>query len=246
MIRHDPALADEPELVQGVAAAAALALENERLDGRAARAGRGAARVAGADRRGRRRGAPPARARPPRRRPAAARRRWRSTCGSRGAKLDTDPAAARGAARRGAPTSSRDATDELRELARGIHPAVLTDRGLRAGARGARRPRPRPGRARRLDAAERAAAGDRGGRLLRRRRGAHQRRPATRSASRAEVGVEPRQRPARASRSATTASAAPTRDRASGLRGLADRVAALDGRLEVDEPARRRDHGAGR
>ena len=32
MIRHDPALDDEPELLQGVAAAAALALENERLD----------------------------------------------------------------------------------------------------------------------------------------------------------------------------------------------------------------------
>ena len=36
------------------------------------------------------------------------------------------------------------AVKELRELARGIHPAVLSDRGLGAGARGARRPRARP------------------------------------------------------------------------------------------------------
>ena len=32
------------------------------------------------------------------------------------------------------------ALEELRELARGIHPAVLSDRGLQAGRRGARRP----------------------------------------------------------------------------------------------------------
>ena len=38
------------------------------------------------------------------------------------------------------------------------------------------------------------------------------------------------------SRSPTTASAAPTPSRGSGLRGLADRVEALDGRLRVDSP----------
>jgi signal transduction histidine kinase len=47
------------------------------------------------------------------------------------AKLDSDPAAARATL-----TSARDeltlALDELRELARGLHPAVLTDHGLRA------------------------------------------------------------------------------------------------------------------
>ena len=41
---------------------------------------------------------------------------------------------------------------------------------------------------------------------------------------------------ASSSRSPTTASAAPTRARGSGLRGLADRVEALDGRLRVDSP----------
>src|SRR5918995_3312731 len=47
------------------------------------------------------------------------------------AKLESDPAAARAAL-----TDARDelalALEELRELARGLHPAVLTDRGLRA------------------------------------------------------------------------------------------------------------------
>src|SRR5687767_9653395 len=46
-------------------------------------------------------------------------------------KLDSDPAAARATL-----TAARDelalALEELRELARGLHPAVLTDRGLRA------------------------------------------------------------------------------------------------------------------
>ena len=47
------------------------------------------------------------------------------------AKLESDPAAARAAL-----ADARDelalALEELRELARGLHPAVLTDRGLRA------------------------------------------------------------------------------------------------------------------
>ena len=42
-------------------------------------------------------------------------------------------------------TSSARALEELRELARGIHPAVLTDRGLERRARGARRARPATG-----------------------------------------------------------------------------------------------------
>src|SRR5919106_3215289 len=47
------------------------------------------------------------------------------------AKLDSDPAAAR-AALADAGDELAVALDELRELARGLHPAVLTDRGLRA------------------------------------------------------------------------------------------------------------------
>ena len=63
----------------------------------------------------------------------------------------------------GAQEELEHALDELRELARGIHPAVLSDRGPRAGARGARRPLAGPGRVvrtprERLPAAVEAAA----------------------------------------------------------------------------------------
>jgi signal transduction histidine kinase len=47
------------------------------------------------------------------------------------AKLDSDPAGAR-TVLAGAGDELARALDELRELARGLHPAVLTDRGLRA------------------------------------------------------------------------------------------------------------------
>jgi signal transduction histidine kinase len=47
------------------------------------------------------------------------------------AKLDSDPAAAREVLTGAADELAR-ALDELRELARGLHPAVLSDRGLRA------------------------------------------------------------------------------------------------------------------
>src|SRR5215211_820616 len=47
------------------------------------------------------------------------------------AQLDTDPAAARGVLE-GAGDELALALEELRELARGLHPAILTDRGLRA------------------------------------------------------------------------------------------------------------------
>ena len=132
------------------------------------------------------------------------------------------------------------ALEELRELARGIHPAVLTDRGLdtaletlaRAGA-GAGRARDAPGGA--------PAGGGRARRLLRRGRGADQRGQVR--------GGQPRNRqrgsrqwPCWWSRSPTTASAAPTRASGTGLRGLADRLAVLDGRLDVEsEPRPRHD-----
>ena len=71
--------------------------------------------------------------------------------------------------------SSREASAELRELARGIHPAVLTERGLGAGDRGARRRAPVPVEIVALPQ-ERLPAGGRGDRLLHGRRGADQRR----------------------------------------------------------------------
>ena len=66
------------------------------------------------------------------------------------------------------------ALEELRELARGIHPAVLTDRGLAACDRGARRPHAAAGD--RDDAGRTAPRPDRGGGLLRRLGGAHEHR----------------------------------------------------------------------
>ena len=102
---------------------------------------RGAGRVARPHRPGRRRRAPAARAQPPRRRAAAA------------GVVGPDAAAGRPPA----PGRRRDlvqageelsfALQELRELARGIHPAVLTERGLEPAVRAARRPGAGAGRA---------------------------------------------------------------------------------------------------
>ena len=126
------------------------------------------------------------------------------------------------------------AVKELRELARGIHPAVLSDHGLGAGAGGARRPRPRAGGGHRRPRVS-AAPGGRGRGLLRHRRGADQRR---------QVRAV-RARPSSSCRSRATACRVQVRDDGvggadpsigSGLRGLSDRVDALDGQLEVDSP----------
>ena len=123
---------------------------------------------------------------------------------------------------------------ELRELARGIHPAILTDRGL-APAIGALAERGAvPIEC--CDRGDRAAAGaGRGRRVLPGRRGADERRPLRARVERArggaalvdgalEVlvaddgvgGVDP--------------------EAGSGLRGLDDRVAAVGGTLEIDSP----------
>ena len=131
--------------------------------------------------------------------------------------------------------SSQLALEELRELARGIHPAMLSDRGLARGARGARRP---------LAGARRA--------------GRHARAsgcpPAVEAAAYFVVAealtnvvkyahaiAGPRSRVERANGHAVVevaddgvGGADPARG--SGLRGLADRVAALDGRLSLRSP----------
>ena len=137
--------------------------------------------------------------------------------------------AARGRAEELAPGPRRAARARPRHPPRGPHRSRA-----RSGARGARP------RARRcpveLDGSERAAAGRRrGGGVLRRLGGARERRQVRRrligrGARRARRTV------ARSSRSRTTASAAPIPAGGTGLRGLADRVAALDGRLAVESP----------
>lgn len=125
---HDPALVEEPDLVQSVCAAAAMALENERLqaDLRARleqlRASR--ARIVEA--------ADEERRRIERNLHDGTQQRLVSISMALGlaqAKLESDPAVASavfGEARQGLSA----ALEELRELSHGIHPGILTERGL--------------------------------------------------------------------------------------------------------------------
>jgi signal transduction histidine kinase len=125
---HDRALTEEPELVQSVCAAAALALENERLQAelrarleelRASRA-----RIVEA--------ADEERRRIERNLHDGTQQRLVSISMALGlaqAKLQSDPPAADvvfGEARQGLSAALK----ELRELSQGIHPAILTERGL--------------------------------------------------------------------------------------------------------------------
>ena len=127
---HDPALGDEPELVQSVCAAAALALENERLQAelraRLDDLNASRARIVEA--------ADEERRRIERNLHDGTQQRLVSismALGLAAAKLESDPAAAGavvGEARQGLSA----ALEELRELSHGIHPAILTERGLAA------------------------------------------------------------------------------------------------------------------
>ena len=201
--------------------------------GAAARPRRGAARLARPDRRGRHRRAPPARAQPARRRPAAARRAL-ADAAPRPGQAAQGPRRRRDSCSPARRRSSTRALEELRELARGIHPAVLSDRGLRAGARGARRPLAGAGRAG-GHAARAAARRGRGRGLLRRRRGADQRRQVRQRLAGARVSVS-RNNGHAVVEVADDGVGGADPERGSGLRGLADRVAALDGTLELRSP----------
>ncbi len=148
------------------------------------------------------------------------------------AKATEDPALARTLVGE-AHGEAKEALVELRNLARGIHPAVLTDRGLDAAvsALAARCPIPV---AVDVDLPHRASAAQRGDRLLRRRRGADQRRQARpghpRVADRRVPG-----RPARR-RGARQRPRRRARAPAIGISGLRDRVRAVDGDLHLSSP----------
>ena len=131
-IAHDPTLAEEPQLVRAAGAAAALALENQRLaaelrarieDLRASRA-----RVVEAGDAERRRLERNLHDGAQSRLVAVALKlqlaRMRVEGGSEVAELLEESS-----------TELQGSLDELRELARGLHPAVLIDRGLRAAIR---------------------------------------------------------------------------------------------------------------
>jgi signal transduction histidine kinase len=127
---HDPALADEPELVRSAGAAAALALENERLQAelraRLEELHASRARIVEA--------AEGERRRIERDLHDGTQQRLVSiamTLGLAEARLDGDAAGAApvlGQAR----AALTDALRELRELSQGIHPVILAERGLRA------------------------------------------------------------------------------------------------------------------
>jgi signal transduction histidine kinase len=231
MLVHDAAVADERELVSAVGGAAALALENERLDAelranlKELRASR-ARIVESAD---------------------AARRRIERdlhdgaqqqlvavslTLGMARSRVERDPRAA-AELLDGAAADLEAAIRDLRELARGIHPAVLSDRGLGPALEALASRIPLP--------VELAALPD--GRL-----------PEPIEAAAYFVVAEAITNVARYA-DATHAEVEVSRDgdrvvvrvaddgvggadpsAGSGLRGLADRVAALDGRLEVSSP----------
>jgi signal transduction histidine kinase len=229
VICHDTALDNERELVQAVAAAAGLALENERLDAelrarieelRASRA-----RIVEA--------ADEERRRVERDLHDGAQQRLVSLALNlrlAQAKLDDDPGAAAELIDETA-AELGEATDELRELARGLHPAVLSDRGLKPALEALAGRAPVPvalggAPAERLpERVESAAYFVVAEALTNIARYAE--------ASRAEVSVERvNGRVEVEVRDDGVGGADP--GAGSGLRGLADRVAALDGRLDVE------------
>ena len=227
----DPALADQPRLVDTVGAAAALALENERLEAalrarveelRASRA-----RIVHA--------ADTERRRLERDLHDGAQQRLVSLALNLRLIRNQIRTSPEGAEELLDETMAdlEQATTELRELARGIHPAVLSDRGLRAAVHAL---------------ASRSAVPVELGELP------SERLPADVEAAAYYVIAEGLTNVARYA-AAGSAMVSVARDngqlavevrddgrggadptRGSGLRGLADRVAALDGELEVESP----------
>lgn len=228
----DPALADQPRLVDAVGAAATLALENERLEAelraRVEELHASRARIVAAGYEERRRverdlhdGA--------QQRLLALSMTLRLARG----KLGSEPTLS-GELLDEAMRELSEATGELRELARGIHPAVLTDRGLAAALGGLAGRSPVP-----VEVLETPA----------------ERLPAAIEAATYFVIAEALANVARYSR-AVSATVRVARENGmvdvevhddgvgganpnagTGLRGLGDRVAALDGRLTVDSPS---------
>ncbi len=228
---HDPALDDEPELVASAGAAAGLALENERLqaelrarveDVRASRA-----RIVEAAHAERRRIERDLHDGTQQRLVSVA-----MTLGLADSRLERDPAAVKPLLDQARGQLS-DALAELRELAQGIHPGILTERGLRAAleelAYGARLPLELDvALAERLPDRVEAAAYFVVSEAL------------TNVAKHAEATAV-RVRVERADGRAVVEVAddgVGGADRAlgTGLRGLADRVDALGGRLQVESP----------
>ncbi|HEY7619693.1 MAG TPA: histidine kinase [Solirubrobacteraceae bacterium] len=231
-IIHDASLADEPGLVRAVAASAALALENERLE---------------AELRARLDELQTSRSRLVEVSMFERRRLERDLhdgaqqrlvalslqLGLAQRRLQDGDGQAAGAMLDAARDELNRALEELRELARGIHPAVLTDRGLEAALEALAERTPLPVSldqmpAERLPAPVEAAAYFVVAEAL-----TNVARYAKASQAEVRIGrnagyavVEVRDDGIGGADPAT----------GTGLRGLADRLAALDGRLEVHSP----------
>jgi signal transduction histidine kinase len=230
-IVHDRALCDDPELVGSVAAAAGLSIENERLQAQLRarveelRASR--ARIVEAGTAERRRlernlhdGA--------QQRLVALSLTMRLAQG----KLHKDPDTAEKLLG-GAQEELARALEELRELARGIHPAVLSDRGLAPALEALAGRSPVPvelaGTPReRLPPAVEAAAyfvvAEALTNVVKYAKASQARVQVSRANGHAIVEV------------ADDGCGGADPDRGSGLRGLADRISALDGTLELRSP----------
>ena len=131
-IAHDPALSDEPQLVRAAGAAAALALENQRLSAELRarieelRASRARLVEAGdAERRRLERDL----------HDGAQSRLVALALKLRLAQRKVEPESEAAALLEESSAELQASLDELRELARGIHPAILTDRGLEPALR---------------------------------------------------------------------------------------------------------------
>jgi signal transduction histidine kinase len=131
-IAHDPSLSEEPQLVRTAGAAAALALENQRLaaelrarieDLRASRAR--VVEAGDAERRRLERNL----------HDGAQSRLVAVALKLQLARMRADPGSEVAALLEESSTELKGSLDELRELARGLHPAVLIDRGLKAAIR---------------------------------------------------------------------------------------------------------------
>ena len=228
---HDRLLCEEPELVSAVAAAAALAMANERLEaelrarlGELSESRARLVQIGIAERQ-----------RLERDLHDGAQQRLTALSLQvhvARAKLTSDPEAA-GAILDRARDELRLAIEELRELARGIHPAVLTDRGLGAAITGLAARFPMPVQVlttplARLPTAVEAAAyfvvSESLANMAKHAGASHATVRVARQNGHAIVEVH------------DDGCGGASMESGSGLRGLADRLAGLDGRLEVVSP----------
>ena len=230
-ILHDRGLTEEHDLIRSVGAAAALALENERLDAelraRLVELKASRARIVQATDDERRRLERDLHDGAQQRLVALALNLKLAR-----AKLESDPAVSAELLDE-AITNLAHATEELRDFARGIHPAVLSDRGLGAALTvlADRAPLPveiaKAPEERLPDPVESAAYYVVAEALTNVAKYA--------GATHAEVRVE-RTNGRLDVEVADDGVGGADSSKGSGLRGLADRVGALDGRLEIDSP----------